>query len=397
MTRNTVAFEQLRTSDLIVDAVYAGGSHRDVRDDPISPLVGGGNQGGFRYLGSPSAFNLRHCVLYSELDNLDWPDRLDPETGIFTYYGDNRTYGRDLHETTRQGNTFLREAFHRLHLGNRETIPPVFIFTKAGNGRDVVFRGLAVPGAPGVSENEDLVAVWRTKEGNRFQNYRAIFTVLDVPRIERAWIDRIKAGGERPEIGAPQPWLQWRATGLYRGLTAPGTRAHRTPTEQIPSDSSDLQLLLQIVSYYDNHRNGKYAFERCAAELFRLLDPNVRSIDLTRPWRDGGRDALGEYAVGSRPSAITVEFALEAKCKTPAPDNSSGVHDTARLVARIRHRQFGVFVTTSCIGEQAYKELVEDDHPIVVVSGIDIVRILKDHGLGAREALETWLRGIEDR
>ena len=389
-------FEYLPASDLIVDAVYAGGSHGDVRDDPICPLVGGGNQGGFRYLGSPTSFNLRHCVLYSELDNLDWPDRLDLETGIFTYYGDNRTYGKDLHDTTRQGNIFLREAFHRLHLGERHTIPPIFVFTKAGHARDVVFRGLAVPGGSGVSENDDLVAGWRTKEGNRFQNYRAIFTVLDVPRIERAWIDRLKAG-EPPEAGAPQHWLQWRATGVYRALTAPRTRAHRTPSEQIPTDSGDLQLLRQIVSYYDSHPDGKYGFERCAAELFRLLDPNVRSIDLTRPWRDGGRDALGEYSVGTAPSAITVEFALEAKCKAPASDNSSGVHETARLVARIRHRQFGVFVTTSCVGEQAYKELVEDAHPIVIVSGIDIVGILKDHGIAAPDRLDAWLRSLEDR
>jgi len=396
MTRNIVPFALLTTADLIVDAVYAGGSHGDVRDDPISPLVGGGNQGGFRYLGSPSSFDMRHCVLYSELNNPDWPDRIDLETGAFTYYGDNRTYGMDLHDTTRQGNTFLREAFHRLHLRHRDAIPPVFVFTKAGNARDVVFRGLAVPGAPGVSENDDLVAVWRTKEGNRFQNYRAIFTVLDVPRIERAWINRLKAG-EHSEAGAPLPWLRWRATGVYSALTAPRTRAHRTPAEQIPRDTGDLQVLQQVVSYYDSHPDGKYAFERCAGELFRLMDPNVRSIDLTRPWRDGGRDALGEYSVGTAPSAITVEFALEAKCKKPAPDNSSGVHETARLVARIRHRQFGVFVTTSCVGEQAYKELVEDAHPIVIVSGIDIVDILKDHGVATPEGLDAWLRGLEGR
>lgn len=48
----TFKFSDLRSADLIVDAVYEGGTHKNVRDDPINPLVGCGNQGGFRYLGS---------------------------------------------------------------------------------------------------------------------------------------------------------------------------------------------------------------------------------------------------------------------------------------------------------------------------------------------------------
>ena len=33
-----------------------------------------------------------------------------------------------------------------LHVGHRDTIPPFFIFTKGPSGRDVFFRGLAIPG-----------------------------------------------------------------------------------------------------------------------------------------------------------------------------------------------------------------------------------------------------------
>lgn len=53
------------------------------------------------------------------------------------------------------------------------------------------------------------------------------------------------------------------------------------------------------------------------------------------------------------------------------------VKQTNRLISRIRHRQFGVFVTTSYISSQVYKELLEDEHPILVISGRDIVAILK--------------------
>jgi len=34
----------------------------------------------------------------------DWPDSPDRETGVFTYYGDNKKPGRELHDTGRDGN-----------------------------------------------------------------------------------------------------------------------------------------------------------------------------------------------------------------------------------------------------------------------------------------------------
>jgi hypothetical protein len=43
----------------------------------------------------------------------------------------------------------------------------------------VQFRSLAVPGATGIASTEDLVALWKSSRGQRFQNYRALFTVLD--------------------------------------------------------------------------------------------------------------------------------------------------------------------------------------------------------------------------
>jgi hypothetical protein len=392
--QHSIPHSLLTTTDLHVDAIYEGGSFGDVRDDPLGLLVGGGNQGGFRYEGSIEPFRVKFCVLYSDLADFDWPDRIDPETGRFTYYGDNKKLGGELHGTARQGNILLREIFSRRHLGQRDGIPPIFVFTKGARGRDVVFRGLAVPGGPGISESEDLVAVWRTKQGHRFQNYRSVFTILDAGTISRKWLQAIRDGA--PTSGeAPPAWLEWRRSGEYRALTAPRVREYRTASEQLPTAASDLRLLDQIVAHYKGHKDGPYAFERCAAELFRLMQPNAHTIDLTRPWRDGGRDALGLYRVGLATSAINVEFALEAKCKSPSKSNSSGVRATARLVARIRHRQFGVFVTTSCIGDQASQELAEDGHPIIVMAGIDIVRTLKEHGLADPTALATWLASLD--
>ena len=70
------------------------------------------------------------CVLYTDLSDPNWPDRLDVETGRFIFDGDNKTPGQDLHESQRPGNLILRELFERAHTGRRDSVPPVFVFTK---------------------------------------------------------------------------------------------------------------------------------------------------------------------------------------------------------------------------------------------------------------------------
>ena len=92
-------------------------------------------------------------ILYTDLADPDWPDYLDVDLGHFTYYGDNKRPGHALHETPRGGNRALRDLFDAVHANppQRETLPPIFVFSKTRPGRRVVFRGLAVPGAREVS------------------------------------------------------------------------------------------------------------------------------------------------------------------------------------------------------------------------------------------------------
>ncbi len=385
-------FDALTHADLVVDATYKGGRTRSGGDDPLDPLLGVGIQGGFRYRGSARHGTVTLCVLYTDLADPDWPDSLDTDAGLFTYFGDNKKPGSELHQTKKLGNQLLRFMFEQLHTGERGRIPPVFIFTKGTGGRDVVFRGLAVPGAAGIPQTDDLVAIWKTKDGKRFQNYKAIFTVLNAPVIAREWIDSLQRGSAMPHSSAPDAWARWVTGGSYQPLRAPRSLRYRTPDEQLPADTTRLKLLRTIVEFFGRHPERQFGFEKCAADLIQKLDPNIGRIDLTRPWRDGGRDGLGRYRIGTSATSIEVEFALEAKCKTPSSKTSSGVRDTARLIARLRHRQFGVFVTTSCLNRQAYQEIVDDGHPVLVISGADIIEVLYRSNVNTEEKVLAWLR-----
>ena len=80
---------------------------------------------------------------------------------------------------------------------------------------------------------------------------------------------------------------------------------------------------------------------------------------------------------------------------SPTDHSSARRLNSSRLIARLRHRQFGVFVTTSCLHEQAYREIVEDRHPVLVLAGADIVEILLRNGLSTPDAVEKWLVGLE--
>ena len=98
-----VSKEALTTADLIVDAIYEGGRKGNAGDDPLPKLMRVDSQGGFRYRAKVTE-KLESRVLMTSMNDSDWPDSLDPETGVLTYFGDNKKPGRDLHDTGRNGN-----------------------------------------------------------------------------------------------------------------------------------------------------------------------------------------------------------------------------------------------------------------------------------------------------
>ena len=70
--------------------------------------------------------------------------------------------------------------------------------------------------------------------------------------------------------------------------------------------------------------------------------------------------------------------------------------DWGRLISGIRYRQFGVLITTSYVDDQAYKEVIDDGHPILIVSAADIGSILRKNSINSHN-VNLWLESIDEK
>lgn len=387
---NRVKFQDLDKSNLIVDTIYEAGTTANLGSEVLSRLTHVANSGGFRKckksVDGKKINEAAYVCLFSTGEELEWRDELDRTLGRFTYWGDNRKAGNPICKTSLGGNAFLQDIFNNNSLGLRKKIAPVFVFQKAG-GRDMIFLGLAVPGDRRIRPQDSLVAVWAQNSEGRYQNYKSIFTILDVPEIDRRWLHDLEFNDGYSSQYAPSVWKKWVDNATYTPLiTEKNPIQYRRKNEQIPSPSSEeFKMLQTIISYFSD----PYDFEQCACKIVQIMDSNFIQISPTRRIRDGGKDADGKYRVGTPSNGIELEFILEAKRYDV--DNSVGVKETSRLISRIKNKQFGIIVTTSYVGDQAYKEIIEDQQPIIVVSGKDIIEILMNAGINNLEMLNEWL------
>lgn len=67
----------------------------------------------------------------------------------------------------------------------------------------------------------------------------------------------------------------------------------------------------------------------------------------------------------------------------------------SRLISRIRYRQFGVMLTTSYVHKQAYQEVIEDGHPILIVTACDIARVLRNNSILSID-IKDWLSSLDE-
>lgn len=394
-----IQFKDLENADLIIDCIYKGGTAKNISDEVLPRLLPKcGNSSGFRKVRrKDDPTKMAYVVLYTSMSELEWPDYLDEETGIFRYYGDNRQPGRAITDTSNGGNKLLENVFGILNDGiGLGDIPPFLVFKKTGNGRDIQFLGVAAPGNPKISSDRDLVAFWRTVKEKRFQNYEAHFTILNTGKdpISRKWLESLISDHENSLQYAPPAWRKFVNHGRngIDALRAPKILRIPSKYQQLQSDNEG-QRCVQLIR--DHYSDNPYGFEACATDLVSKMDEHFVDFSLTRPWRDGGRDAIGHYAIstgGKINRPLKVDCALEAKCYSE--NTGVGVRQMSRLISRIRYRQFGIMITTSYVNDQAYQEVIEDDHPILIVTATDIAGILRTNQIGSSN-IDQWFDSID--
>ena len=52
-------------------------------------------------------------------------------------------------------------------------------------------------------------------------------------------------------------------------------------------------------------------------------------------------------------------------------------------------------ITTSYVDKQAYQEVVEDGHPILIVSAVDIAGVLRKNAINSSN-VEEWLKSVDN-
>lgn len=336
------------------------------------------------------------CLLVTNWGETEWPDAADRENGLFTYFGDNRKAGKELHDTEVRGNRLLQHVFQQLHVGNRQEIPPFLAFEKYrdGAGTQMRFLGLCCPGVQGLSSMEDLVAVWRVTGNERFQNYRATFTILASETVSKSWLeDMVQGVLAADSVHCPPEWRRWVKSGLYTPLLCERTVVPRTRAAQLPKSDVERIVLDKVYNGLSDRE-----FEFAAESLVQLMDARFTDLQVTRAVRDGGRDVVGRYRVGHDEHQIRLDAFVEAKRWDPS--SAVGVKPMMRLISRLKHRDVGVFVTTSFFDKQVQQELIDDNHPVLLVSGGDIARLLlsKDIDLSEGEGkLNGWLNAIRTK
>jgi hypothetical protein len=306
-----------------------------------------------------------------------WEDFVDLTTGTIRYWGDAK-YSINTKHDDFSGNKLLSVVNNLILDGVKDLAPPILHFSKPQKGA-VKFNGLCIM--------DKLELTWFEDHGKPVRNFRAILTILDIDEVSIDWLHQranckdVKVLNEK----SPTIWKEYlsgntRRLDIWKSEIKP--KSQQLPPEGSP-DSDILHELTQLSSIQ---------FEALAVAVFRQLKTVAHSITRTRPTSDGGFDFYGHFIL-PYPLFYKIDFLGEAKKWTRA--NAVGAKDVSRLVARLARGQYGIFVTTSYYSRQAQKEVLDDGYPVKLLSGIDLIQMMKElHIIQNGQLNRKWLTSV---
>jgi hypothetical protein len=304
-----------------------------------------------------------------------WDDIVDYNSSTIYYWGDAK-FDKEKHYQDFVGNQRLIQTWNLILENKLDLVPPILHFSKPKSGF-VKFTGLCVL--------TDLKHSWFDHEGEPVKNLKAELRILDQEEVDVAWLHR-RAKCEDLSIlnkDCPDVWRQY-----IKGKTIKldlHKKHIKKKTQQLPASGSDDESVLKQLSSLPAH-----IFEVAVVELFRQLPHVNHNITRTRFVKDDGFDFYGEFSIPF-PLAYSIEFLGEVK----RHKSSIGPEYVSRLVARLGRGQYGIFVTTSYYTEQAQREVLEDEYPVRLYSGIDLVNFLRELRLIRNNRIkEDWLNSL---
>jgi restriction endonuclease Mrr len=306
-----------------------------------------------------------------------WEDIVDYNSATVYYWGDAK-FDLEKHFTEFRGNKRLIQVWETVLENKLDLVPPILHFTKPSKGI-IKFTGLCAL--------TDLKYSWFEELGNPVKNLRAELTILDTDEVHISWLHNRAKCTDLKKINhdAPKIWTNY-VSGKVQKLDIHRKRILKKERQLPAENSNDAKVLNQL-----NTLSPKI-FEAVVVEIFKQLPHVNHNITRTRLVKDEGFDFYGEFSI-PYPLAYKIDFLGEVK--RYSRNNGVGPELISRLVARLGRGQFGIFVTTSYYTEQAQHEVLEDEYPIRLYSGIDLVNFLRELRLINNNSIKSeWLQSV---
>lgn len=311
-----------------------------------------------------------------------WHDVFDLDHGHVRYFGDHKVSTPGALGTSRGNAALLQEfEFHRGSTrAQRLLATPLLLFRAVP--AEGVQKGYVEFCGLGVLERAERIVQWDERAEASFPNYVYDIAVLDLSAEDETfdwnWINArrdCRLSAEGTLRGAPLSWREWVRHGdgaLDRLRRRVGRNAVRPRQDQLPASGTPERAVLDRV--YRAFDQRKHAFESLASSVAgRVLGSEGSGSYLpgwlTRPSGDRGVDFVARLDAGSGYSVAKLVVLGQAKCIAPDGPGVSA-EQLARVVARLRRGWIGAYVTTGVFSEPAQQEMVEDEYPVVLVSGL---------------------------
>ena len=335
-----------------------------------------------------------------------WEDISDPDFGRVRYYGDNKSC--QTRPETKTGNKLLLEAFHYhsspIKLEKINNAVPVLFFERVPhNGAQkgyLKFQGY------GVIESVELITQYDVKtQDGYFSNYVFDMCVFSLKEDNEVfpwdWINARRdptLSNQDTLKYAPTSWRRWINSGDLSKV-----RRHvytseivKTVDQEPKAGSKEEKTLHQIYQFFSER--DRHAFElfamRIAQEIFESTGANFQTGWVTQKSGDGGIDFVARSDIGNGLAKIKTVLIGQAKCESlDVPTNGVSI---ARTVSRLKRGWLGIYVTTSYFSTAVQKEVLDDQYPVMLINGLQIVKaaeaIIFREGITLEELMDDVLK-----